>query len=106
MSLSTSTGKCSAAGLDVLANVFRDDLLPFALEKLNALLFNEDWLLRESGILVLGAIAEGYYKNLIVLLLCIDEFLDVFYRKSLNTFGLQSTGAETKGIKISYNVSH
>ena len=53
------TGKCSAAGLDVLANVFHEDLLPFVLEKLNALLFHQDWLLRESGILVLGAIAEG-----------------------------------------------
>lgn len=51
--------KCSAAGLDVLANVFNDDLLPHILEKLNELLFHQDWVLRESGILVLGAIAEG-----------------------------------------------
>jgi len=52
-------GKCSAAGLDVLANVFREQLLPIVLEKLNDLLFHQDWVLRESGILVLGAIAEG-----------------------------------------------
>ena len=52
-------GKCSAAGLDVLANVFHEELLPFVLEKLNELLFHQEWVLRESGILVLGAIAEG-----------------------------------------------
>jgi len=55
----TLLGKCSAAGLDVLANVFHEELLPFVLEKLNSLLFHQDWLLKESGILVLGAIAEG-----------------------------------------------
>ena len=43
----------------MLANVFHEELLPFVLEKLNSLLFHQDWLLKESGILVLGAIAEG-----------------------------------------------
>lgn len=54
-----TTGKCSAAALDVLANVFRDDMLPIVLPLLKELLFHTDWELKESGILVLGAIAEG-----------------------------------------------
>lgn len=51
--------KCSAAGLDVLANVFRDDLLPMLLPILKETLFHDVWEVKESGILVLGAIAEG-----------------------------------------------
>ncbi|XP_028404498.1 transportin-1-like isoform X2 [Dendronephthya gigantea] len=51
--------KCSAAGLDVLANVFRDELLPVLLTILKETLFHAEWEVRESGILVLGAIAEG-----------------------------------------------
>lgn len=54
-----TSGKCSAAALDVLANVFRDDLLPHLLPLLKGLLFHPDWVIKESGILVLGAIAEG-----------------------------------------------
>jgi len=52
-------GKCSAASLDVLANVFHDDILPVVLPILKELLFNNEWELKESGILVLGAVAEG-----------------------------------------------
>ncbi|MGH0182919.1 UNVERIFIED_CONTAM: hypothetical protein FKN15_010741 [Acipenser sinensis] len=52
-------GKCSAAALDVLANVFRDELLPHLLPLLKELLFHPEWVIKESGILVLGAIAEG-----------------------------------------------
>ncbi|XP_046847049.1 transportin-1-like [Xenia sp. Carnegie-2017] len=51
--------KCSAAALDVLANVFRDDLLPVLLPILKQTLSHNEWEVRESGILVLGAIAEG-----------------------------------------------
>uniref|UniRef100_A0A8C9L8P6 Transportin-1 n=1 Tax=Pavo cristatus TaxID=9049 RepID=A0A8C9L8P6_PAVCR len=51
--------KCSAAALDVLANVFRDELLPHILPLLKELLFHPEWVVKESGILVLGAIAEG-----------------------------------------------
>ena len=54
-----TSGKCSAAALDVLANVFHEELLPHVLEKLDSLLFTDNWVLLESGILVLGAIAEG-----------------------------------------------
>ena len=53
------TGKCSAAALDVLANVFRETLLPVLLPILKETLFHNDWEIKESGILVLGAIAEG-----------------------------------------------
>lgn len=47
----------------MLANVFHEELLPFVLEKLNDLLFHQEWVLRESGILVLGAIAEGNFSQ-------------------------------------------
>jgi hypothetical protein len=53
------SGKCSAAALDVLANVYRDELLPHILPLLKELLFHHEWVVKESGILVLGAIAEG-----------------------------------------------
>nr|XP_029501530.1 transportin-1-like [Oncorhynchus nerka] len=52
--------KCSAAALDVLANVFRDDLLLPILPLLKELLFHPEWVIKESGILVLGAIAEVF----------------------------------------------
>ncbi|XP_057298816.1 transportin-1-like [Hydractinia symbiolongicarpus] len=51
--------KCSAAALDVLATVFKDELLPILLPILKEILFHPDWVTKESGILVLGAIAEG-----------------------------------------------
>ena len=53
------TGKCSAAALDVLANVFHDEMLPVLLPILKETLFHPEWEAKESGILVLGAIAEG-----------------------------------------------
>ncbi|CAL9682276.1 unnamed protein product [Knipowitschia caucasica] len=57
--------KCSAAALDVLANVFRDELLVHLLPLLKELIFHSDWIVRESGILVLGAIAEGCMQGMI-----------------------------------------
>lgn len=54
-----SAGKCSAAALDVLANVFHEALLPVLLPILKETLFHQVWDVKESGILVLGAIAEG-----------------------------------------------
>jgi transportin-1 len=58
--------KCSAASLDVLANVFHDDILPVVLPILKELLFHAEWELKESGILVLGAIAEGCMTGMVV----------------------------------------
>ncbi|XP_060536964.1 transportin-1 [Cylas formicarius] len=57
--------KCSAAALDVLANVFRDELLPILIPILKETLFHQDWDIKESGILALGAIAEGCMSGMI-----------------------------------------
>lgn len=55
-----SLRKCSAAGLDVFANEFGRDILPFVLPVLQRRLENNDsWEVRESAVLALGAIAEG-----------------------------------------------
>lgn len=55
--------KCSAAALDMLANVFREELLPVLVPILKETLFHQDWEIKESGILALGAIAEGSCLN-------------------------------------------
>ena len=51
--------KCAAAALDVLAVRFSGDLLRVLLGPLKDKLWSSDWLQRESGILALGAMAEG-----------------------------------------------
>ncbi|OLY82423.1 Transportin-1 [Smittium mucronatum] len=51
--------KCAAASLDVLSTVFGNDILPITLPVLNSALHSDDWVKLESGILALGAIAEG-----------------------------------------------
>lgn len=56
--------KCSAAGLDVLSNVFHDEILEVLLPILKETLFHQNWEVKESGILVLGAVAEGCYQGL------------------------------------------
>ncbi|KAL9937734.1 hypothetical protein V8E36_003279 [Tilletia maclaganii] len=73
--------KCSAAALDVLAIEFGDELLDILLPYLRERLFSEEWLHRESGILALGAIAQGciggiqpHLPNLVPLL--INTFQD------------------------------
>lgn len=57
--------KCSAAALDVLANVFKEEILPILLPILKETLLNERWEIKESGILALGAIAEGCMQGMI-----------------------------------------
>ena len=57
--------KCSAAALDVLASVFRDELLPVLLPILKETLFHSEWEIKESGILALGAIAEGCMTGMV-----------------------------------------
>ncbi|KAF9062080.1 armadillo-type protein [Rhodocollybia butyracea] len=49
----------AAAALDALAVQFSDDLLNVLLAPLKDKLWSNDWLQKESGILALGAIAEG-----------------------------------------------
>lgn len=57
--------KCSAASLDTLAGVFKHELLPVLLPLLQITLSNrEDWKIRESGVLALGAVAEGCYRGI------------------------------------------
>lgn len=58
--------KCSAAGLDALAHKFGDELLP-PLQPLleERLTDNSRWLVRESAVLALGAIAQGCYKGMV-----------------------------------------
>ena len=43
----------------MLANVFHDAMLPVLLPILKEILFSAEWIVKESGILVLGAVAEG-----------------------------------------------
>ncbi|XP_046751407.1 transportin-1 [Diprion similis] len=57
--------KCSAAALDMLANVFGEELLPVLVPILKETLFHQDWEIKESGILALGAIAEGCMTGMI-----------------------------------------
>jgi transportin-1 len=57
--------KCSAASLDTLATIYRAEILPFLLPLLQQTLSSRDnWLLRESGVLALGAVAEGCYEGI------------------------------------------
>ncbi|ODO06999.1 hypothetical protein I350_04365 [Cryptococcus amylolentus CBS 6273] len=50
--------KCSAAALDVMAVSFGTEVLEILLPFLRDRLFAEDWTVKESGVLALGAIAE------------------------------------------------
>ncbi|KAK3193287.1 hypothetical protein Dsin_024597 [Dipteronia sinensis] len=59
--------KCSAAALDVLSNVFGDDILPTLMPIIQAKLSasgDEAWKDREAAVLALGAIAEGCISGL------------------------------------------
>ncbi|CAD6192567.1 unnamed protein product [Caenorhabditis auriculariae] len=51
--------RCAAASLDLLASIFANDLLAVLLPILKEALVHQDWMVKESGILALGAIAEG-----------------------------------------------
>ncbi|KAL7753022.1 hypothetical protein RI367_001473 [Sorochytrium milnesiophthora] len=67
--------KCSAAALDVLATMFKDDILTPLLPLLKDRLGSADWLQREVGILALGAIAEGCMDGVIPHLNTLVPFL-------------------------------
>jgi transportin-1 len=56
--------KCAAAALDVMATAYEGELLMILLPHLKDKLQSEDWLQRESGILTLGAMAEGCIGHL------------------------------------------
>lgn len=70
--------KCSAAALDILSNVFGDDILPTLMPVVQAKLScsnDEVWKEREAAVLVLGAIAEGCINGLFPHLSEIISFL-------------------------------
>ncbi|XP_059314432.1 transportin-1 [Lycium ferocissimum] len=70
--------KCSAAALDILSNVFGDDILPTLMPVVQAKLSttnDEGWKEREAAVLVLGAIAEGCINGLFPHLSEIVSFL-------------------------------
>lgn len=73
--------KCSAAALDLLANVFHDDLLPVVLQILGETLFHQDWITKEAAVLALGAIAEGWFHY---------YFIIVYFYIQFNNFYLIS----------------
>ncbi|GAV77247.1 HEAT domain-containing protein/IBN_N domain-containing protein/HEAT_EZ domain-containing protein [Cephalotus follicularis] len=59
--------KCSAAALDVLSNVFGDEILPALMPFIQAKLpssGDETWKEREAAVLALGAVAEGCINGL------------------------------------------
>lgn len=57
--------KCSAAGLDVIANHYRDDILDALLPHVHQKLTDGDWKVNESAVLAMGALAEGCEEGLI-----------------------------------------
>ncbi|KAG6853517.1 hypothetical protein C0991_003647 [Blastosporella zonata] len=63
MSTEWNLRKCAAAALDVLAVRFSADLMNVLLGPLKEKLWSNDWLQRESGILALGAMAEGGLRH-------------------------------------------
>lgn len=78
-----SLRKCSATALDALSVSFGDEIAPIILNRLfNETLVNENWLVRESGILALGAAAEGkiYILHKQLLLLTYIFFIFIFRR--------------------------
>ena len=52
--------------MDVLSNVLHEALLPVLLPLLKEMLFDSDWLVKESAILALGAVAEGCSEGISV----------------------------------------
>ncbi|XP_048336150.2 transportin-1 [Ziziphus jujuba] len=60
--------KCSAAALDIISNVFGDEILPTLMPLVQAKLSatgDEAWKEREAAVLALGAIAEGCIHGLL-----------------------------------------
>ncbi|KAK7280593.1 hypothetical protein RJT34_25658 [Clitoria ternatea] len=70
--------KCSAAALDILSNVFGDEILPTLMPIVEAKLAtsgDDAWKEREAAVLALGAIGEGCINGLYPHLLQIVAFL-------------------------------
>jgi transportin-1 len=76
MSTEWNLRKCAAAALDVLAVRFGADLMNVLLSHLKDKLWSQDWLQRESGILALGAMAEGEWivgSRMVIIADALDE---------------------------------
>ena len=56
--------KSAAASLDNLASALGENLFQCLLPQLQTSLNSDDWVIKESGILALGAVAEGCWKPL------------------------------------------
>ncbi|XP_021741632.1 transportin-1-like [Chenopodium quinoa] len=59
--------KCSAAALDIISNVFGDDILPTLMPLIQANLSasdDESWKQREAAVLAIGAVGEGCINGL------------------------------------------
>ncbi|KAJ8490368.1 hypothetical protein OPV22_012089 [Ensete ventricosum] len=59
--------KCSAAGLDILSNVFGDEILPTLMPLIQQKLSttsDSSWKEREAAVLAIGAVAEGCINGL------------------------------------------
>jgi len=67
--------KSSANGLDVMSNVFGDELLGMILPIVEQRFRESDWRLRESAILAVGAVSEGCDAGLTPVLPQLIEFL-------------------------------
>ena len=67
--------KSSANGLDVMSNVFGDELLGMILPIVEQRFRESDWRLRESAILAVGAVSEGCDAGLTPFLPQLIEFL-------------------------------
>lgn len=68
-------GKCFVVVLDVLVNVFREEILLILFLILKEILFYVNWEVKESGILVLGVIVEGCMNGMIFYLLELTFYL-------------------------------
>ncbi|KAK6353012.1 hypothetical protein TWF696_005003 [Orbilia brochopaga] len=55
--------KCSAAALDVLANVYHDTIFQIILPHLEKNIGHTEWQFREVAVLALGAVAEGCWDT-------------------------------------------
>src|SRR5690606_31299242 len=55
--------KCSAAALDVLANVYHDTIFQIILPYLQKNLEHPQWQFREAAVLALGAVADGCWDT-------------------------------------------
>lgn len=57
--------KCAASSLDTLSHTFNDELLPVLLPHINERIQPaNEWFVKESAVLAIGAVAEGCYSGM------------------------------------------